>query len=69
MRGSDGGVGGWVGQFWVRLLRLWVGSNFLVGFRGRWLVVACRRGGSCVCVCVCVFFFFKIEGRNFFKLF
>ena len=68
MGGSDGGVSGWVGQFWVGLLQFWVGSNKVwVGFCGSWLVAACRRGGSCVCVCVC--FFSKIKGRNFFKLF
>jgi len=45
MGGSDGGVGGWVGQFWVRLLQFWVGSNkFWVGFYGGWLVATCRRG-------------------------
>ena len=50
MGGSDGGVGGWVGQFWVGLLRFWVGSNKVwVGFCGSWLVAACRRGGGCGC--------------------
>ena len=54
MGGSDGGVGGWVGQFWVGLLQFWVGSNkFWVGFYGGWLVASCRKGGGGV-----VFFFF-----------
>ena len=65
MGGSDGGVGGWVGQFWVGLLRFWVGSNKVwVGFCGSWLVAACRRGGGCGGGCG-FFFFFLIKGRNF----
>ena len=53
MGGSDGEVSGWVGKFWVVLLRFWVGSNEVwVSFCGSWLVAACRRGGSCVYVCV-----------------
>ena len=63
MGGSDGGVGGWVGQFWVRLLRLWVGSNFFgwVFVVGGWLLL--------VGEVVAVFFFNKKKCRNFFKLF
>ena len=63
MGGSDSGVGGWMGQFWVGLLRLWIGSNkFCVGICGGWLVAVCRRGGGGVFV-FCFFFFVFLNTR------
>ena len=53
MGGSDGGVGGWVGGFWVGSNKVWV------GFCGSWLVAACRRGGGCGGGCGFFFFFFN----------
>ena len=55
MGGSNGGIGGWVGQFWVGLLRFWVGSNkvWLVFVAVGWLLLVGE-----VVVVWCFFFIF-----------